>query len=172
MSRFYLKNFVWQGMRSRNECIGDADYDIAQATLDQSLHSTTVLDAIDTVLLVILVSAENVPDNLVMKLSTGRYRISAIKRSLKENVVKYLSVAHAMSGCDSTSSLFRKGKIHAFKVLDNNNDLSFLDVFKANNSRKEQIASAGEKFLLLMYNAPKTCQSLNNLRFMDMQETS
>ena len=65
-----------------SECIGDADYDIAQAALDQSLHSTTVLDATNTDILVILVSAENVPDNLVMKLSTERYRISAIKRSL------------------------------------------------------------------------------------------
>ena len=105
------------------ECIGDVDYDFAQAALDQSLHSTTVLDATDTDILVALVSTENVPDNQVMKLSTGRYRISAIKRSLKENIVKYLSVTHAMSGCDSTSSLFRKGKTHAFKVLDNENDI-------------------------------------------------
>ena len=71
------------------ECIGDADYDIAQAELDQSLYSTTVLDATDTNILVILVSAENIPDNLVMKLSTERYRISAIKiRLCKNNVNK------------------------------------------------------------------------------------
>ena len=103
---------------------------------------------------------------LTYQLYQSLQKTSAIKRSLKENVVKYISVAHARSGCDSTSSLFRKGKTHAFKVLDNDKDLPCLDVFKANNSKKEQIASSGEKFLLLMYNAHKTCQSLDNMRFL------
>lgn len=147
------------------ECEGDADYDIAEAALTQSSNNLVCLDASDTDILVKLVSAENVSENLVMKLNTGRYKIASIRRSLKQNVVKYVLVAHAMSGCDSTSALFRRGKTHAFKAIDNEKDLSFLDVFKSKDSTHDQIASAGEKFLLIVYNAPQTTQTLDDLRY-------
>ena len=94
-----------------------------------------------------VISHENVSDHLVIKLVNGRHRISDIKRNLNDNAVNYLAVVHALSGCDTTSALFRKGKIQAFKVLDNTEDLSFLDVFKTPNSTQDQIATFGEEFL-------------------------
>ena len=54
-----------------------------------------------------LISYENVSDHLVMILVNGRHRIS---ENLKDNAVKYLAVIHALSGCDTTSALFMKGK--------------------------------------------------------------
>ena len=71
-----------------------------------------------------------------------------------------------MSGCDTTSALFRRGKTFAFKVIDNDRDLSYLEVFKLKTSTYQEIASAGEKFLLNMYNAPKSTETLDDLRFM------
>ena len=164
MSRSYLKNFVFAGYEV-TECNGDADYCLAQAALDQSQHDPTVLDATDTDILVMFLTSENVSDHLVMKLRDGRNRIADIKRNLPDNVVKYLAVAHALSGCDTTSALFRRGKIQAFKVLDNTQDMSFLDVFKRPHSTPKEIAMSGERFLLLLYKAPVTCKTLDDLRF-------
>ena len=110
-------------------------------------------------------SAENVSKNLVMKLPSGRHRITDIQRGLKQNVLSHVLVAHAMSGCDTTSALFRRGKTFAFKVIDNDRDLSYLEVFKLKTSTYQEIASAGEKFLLNMYNAPKSTETLDDLRF-------
>ena len=53
----------------------------------------------------------------------------------------------------------------AFKIIDNDKDLSYLDVFKSKTSTPDQVASAGEKFLLRMYNAPKKIETLDDLRF-------
>ena len=70
-----------------------------------------------------------------------------------------------MSGCDTTSAPFRRGKALAFKVIDNEKDLSYLDVFTSPTSTPDQVASAGEKFLLSTYNAPKKAETLDDLRF-------
>ncbi len=43
--------------------------------------------------------------------------------------------------------------------------MSFLDVFKAPQANHEQIARAGEELILLLYNAPQTIKSLDDLRY-------
>ena len=148
------------------ECLGDADYDIAQAVITQaeSTNNPVVLDASDTDILAMLVADERIKENLIMKSTAGRYKIASLRRTLKPNVTKFILVAHAMSGCDTTSALFRRGKTHAFKAI-NNEDLSYLEAFKCRDSSHDLIASAGEKFLLQVYNAPSTSETLNDLRY-------
>ena len=70
-----------------------------------------------------------------------------------------------MSGCDTTSALFRRGKTQAFKVINNEEDLSYLEAFKCRESSHDLIGSAGEIFLLQVYNAPSTFKTLNDLRY-------
>ena len=131
------------------ECLGDADYDIAEAVITQgeSTNNPVVLDASDTDILAMLVADERIKENLIMKSTAGRYKIASLRRTLKPNVTKFILVAHAMSGCDTTSALFRRGKTHAFKAI-NNEDLSYLEAFKCRDSSHDLIASAGKKFLL------------------------
>ena len=51
----------------------------------------------------------------------------------------------------------------ALVVLENNK-CNFLDIYKENEASHAKIAWAGEMFLLKLYNAKKTCVSLDNLR--------
>ena len=149
------------------ECKRDADIEIAQAALSQSKHGPICLDANDTDILVMVVHAGSVSADLIMKLPSDRYRITDIKQGLKPNAVKYALVAHGMSGNDTVSALFRRGKCIAFKVIDKGtvNDLSYLDTFLSKTSSHDEVAFAGEKFLLAMYNSPKKVKTLDDLRF-------
>ena len=102
-----------------------------------------------------------------MKYTTGSYKIASLRRTLKPNVTKFILVAHAMCGYDTTSALFRRGKTHVFKAIKNEEDLSYLEVFKCKQLRHDLIASAGEKFLLQVYNAPSTSETLNDLKYVN-----
>ena len=61
--------------------------------------------------------------------------------------------------------MYKVGKKTALNVLQNK-DCKFLDIFKANDATHEQIARAGEMFVLKLYNANETCVSLDNCRFL------
>ena len=147
------------------ECIGDADYEIAAAALSQSQHGPLCLDASDTDILVMVVHAEKVSPNLIMKLPSGRYRITDIKQGLKPNVLNYLLPAHGLSDNDSVSAIFRRAKGVAFNAVEKAVDLSYLNAFISRDSSRDQIASAREKFFLALYNAPKKLKTLDDLRY-------
>ena len=55
---------------------------------------------------------------------------------------------HALSGCDTVSFLFGRGKRKAVNVLQKNDDLN-LQVFGDPEATRDQIVTAGRKFLLL-----------------------
>ena len=69
------------------ECVGDADYYIAEAAL--SLSATTehqvIIDAADTDIIAMLVSDDHARENLVLQSLQKRYRISEIKSKLTQN---------------------------------------------------------------------------------------
>ena len=50
--------------------------------------------------------------------------------------------------------------------MDNEKDMSFLNVFKAKNSSHEQIKESGERLMLIIYSAPVTADSLDELRYL------
>jgi hypothetical protein len=57
-----------------------------------------------------------------------------------------------MTGCDSTSVLFRRGKKFAFTQLRDNVELQKVaDVFNDHISNSEDVAVAGETFVMSMY---------------------
>ena len=148
------------------ECPGDADYDIAEAaiSLAASTNDPVILDASDTDILVMLIADDRTKDNLTMQ-STNRMKISNVKQKIKQNVKDHILVVHAISGCDTVSAPFGKGKTAAFKAVNNDKDLSFLNVFKCPISSHKEIAEAGEKLMLMIYNSPLTITSLDDLRY-------
>ena len=148
------------------ECTGDADTTIAEEALclSQANHHPVILDASDTDIIVMLVSDSRARDNLFVQ-TKYRYNICEIKSKLKQNVIDHLLVTHIISGCDSVSALFRRGKKFAFDAVNNDDDLSYLDIFKSRNASHPEIQAAGERFLLKIYSAPATVQTLDELRF-------
>ena len=101
------------------------------------------------------------------------YSIKNTRDNMSYTVKKYILFLHDISGCDTTSALFRQGKKKAVKIIENKGDLHpFVDLFYNINSHPEEIAEAGEKFLLQLYGAPEMIVSLDDLRYKRFQKAS
>ena len=87
-----------------------------------------------------------------------------IMEALHPNTRKHLLTAHAITGCDTVSALFKVGKKKALKVLEQY-DWQALDSFKNVDATHDEIASAGESFLLKLYKGDDTSPDLDRLRF-------
>jgi len=67
--------------------------------------------------------------------------------------------------CDTVSALYGQDKKKAFQLIQRDvNSFQFLDCFSNAESTKEEIASAGERFILQLYGAQKI-QSLDRFRY-------
>ena len=83
--------------------------------------------------------------NLYMKFDHAScYRIEKIRRALPDTFKRHILAAHALTGCDTVSALFNKGKRQVFSVLSQAGDHSYLEAFQDNQVTPEQIAEAGE----------------------------
>jgi len=81
------------------------------------------------------------------------------------HVRSFVPLVHAMTGCDMTSALYRKGKRQAMQLIMKCPDVhDDAETFSNPDSSKEAIAIAGERFLLRLYGAVND-QSLNDLRY-------
>ena len=98
------------------------------------------------------------------------YKIADFQTKLNEKQRKQLNVVHCLTGCDTTSALYGKGKQTAMKVLKELSDeaadqmSTFLAPCEDVDKKKEEISAVGELFLLKLY-ASKTATSLNKLRY-------
>ena len=72
-------------------------------------------------------------------------------------------ILHAISGFNTTSALFGQGKKKAV-LLAQVDSLDMLDVFENSGSSKDNIASAGEQFLLKLYGA-RMVDTLDKYRY-------
>ena len=90
------------------------------------------------------------------------YSIAELQ-SVHHDIRKYLLVFHALTGCDTTSGIFRHTKASSLYLVRKNAD--YLNVFKEPNSSHVVIAEAGEMFFLQMYKATSAVRSLNELRY-------
>ncbi|MES9882393.1 MAG: hypothetical protein ABW185_16095, partial [Sedimenticola sp.] len=144
----------------------DADSLIVTTALSiaRSQSKSVVVLGTDTDLLVMLVS--QITDQPQVKMlfkcnSLSLYDITEIQRSIGE-VSKHLMCIHAITG---GSALFGQGKKKAFKLLGNDSENAALDKFTSRTSTKEDVASAGEQFLLRLYGAHKA-STLDRYRYL------
>ena len=79
----------------------------------------------------------------------------------------YILFLHAISGCDTTSGFYGKGKIHAVKLFNRSEYLHDVPkIFNNPNSTSDDIERAGERFIIALYNSMKKEEnSLNKLRY-------
>ena len=159
------------GLRVKN-ADADADTLIVRTAIEQSHHKVVVVVGTDSDLLILLTQLSQ-PDNCLYFFKPGSgtipnkvYDIRRVQRNLPVGFCHNLFFLHAMTGCDTTSALFRQGKKKAFKLLLKRSDLSkCVDVFNDPSSSECSVTSAGEEFLLALYGAPKTTSSLNKHRY-------
>ena len=89
--------------------------------------------------------------------NTNRQRyipVHIISDKLGKNVCKCLPAAHALTGCDTTSGIFRIGKCTAYtKLLQNNLELTPLGSFA--NLAQNEAETVACKYAFLLYGVKK-----------------
>ena len=150
----------------------DADYLLASKIVSLAAEETlpVVLVANDTDLLVLLVKHSPPLSNVYLMKESNPvtlYKINEIQEKIPLPHRDYLLVLHCLTGCDTTSAFFRKGKRIGYNVLMKMNtlELESLKVFTQENSSKEAIAQSGEKFYIKMYGST-VAKTLDRLRYL------
>ena len=152
---------------SQSQC--DADYLTASTALAiaDNAHIPVVLVGTDTDLLILLVANASIDQYIYMQFNSEQlYKIKDMQAKLATSVKSHILIAHAITGCDTVSTLYSMGKKKIVTVLsDNDKDYSFLDVFKKFDATKDEVAHAGEKLFLALYGTNGSDDSLNKLRY-------
>lgn len=157
----------------------DADTLIAETALELSLCNTSVtVVATDTDILTILIARynQNTSNLYMLKPGSGNqspkyYNIAELQQNLGD-LKDVLLFAHAMSGCDTTSAFFRKGKVKTFQCLSKNTELrKIVSIFNNPQANPDEIASAGEAFVLNLYNKSELDVDLDELRYYMYKQT-
>lgn len=74
--------------------------------------------------------------------------------------------AHAVSGCDTTSCFFKKGKLATFKALEKDPRLrQITSIFLDPAAEKCELVKAGETFLFSLYGRHRLAKDLGQLRY-------
>lgn len=152
--KLYLQEKEIVALQARN----DADILIVDTAISQSKNKdSTVVVGDDTDLLVLLVGKQFLHKNMYM-LKPGNSRvpdkvfdINLIQKKLGP-IRETLLILHALSGCDTTSYPYRKGKKTIFNCLRKNVDLNKqLILFNNENANKQDLVKLGIKFFLCIY---------------------
>lgn len=149
----------------------DADVLIVQKAIESANSKDTVLVGDDTDLLVLLLyHLTSTSYNLFLApepKKNAKQRVWNIKQAREDLGLfscKHILFQHALMGCDTTSRLFGIGKGSILKKFKVNSSLQqAATVFDSVASTHEDIAFAGEKALVAMYNGKKD-ETLNALR--------
>ena len=150
---------------------GDADALIAATAI--SIGNKNISVAVvgsDSDLLSILI-ARGHPHTTIyfMKPQTNKnegkcFHICNIQRNLESLKDSFLFF-HAVTGCDTTSAIFNKGKQSAFKILQKDQELSkAVTAFNNSDLDPKTIIEVGERFLVRLYGG-KNNVSLDELRY-------
>ena len=141
-------------------------------------HSRVIIRCDDTDVLVLLVyySSKGMFGSSTVLLHSGhgpRERfvpVCAVAKKLGAEFCACLPACHALTGCDTTSSLYRIGKATAFNRLKTHlSGLKDMDNFRLSGNLEEAIPVA-RKYALLLYGQKKRedgspCSTLDELRY-------
>ena len=151
---------------------GDADLLIVKAAVESARTSTTVLAGDDTDLLVLLcyhASEDGYdlffrPEPKANARGARAWHVKKVKEQLGKEVCRNLLFLHAITGCDTTSRLYRVGKATALKKFENVLHLKEqANVFSC-HSAVSDVVTAGEKALVSLFRG-KPGVGLNALRY-------
>lgn len=133
-------------------------------------HDNVVIVGSNPEILIFLIAFANPNKNIFYshrsKNEDRFYSSETIQSSYPQlrNTILFL---YAATGCENTSAIFKITINKALKtVLKTDSTLEcWIAFFYKPSARPDEIAEAGEKFLLELYNAPKKISNLNKLRY-------
>ena len=149
---------------------GDADCLIVKTALEKAAKTQTAVVGEDTDLLVLLLFHVNLEHRNVFFTSSSKksgakvWDIKVVQDAFGARVCQNILFAHAVGGCDTTSSLFTIGKsLPLRKVQKSQVFQECAQIFTTTRSSREEIIAAGEKALVVLYGG-KTDDTLDTLR--------
>lgn len=170
--------FHKQGIETHT-AVDDADVLIIQTAISEADQHESVVVVGQDVDLLTLITALTPEDKNVLMLKEAQGNIprkvyssqeiqqSNVLRNIKESVM----FAHSFSGCDTTSSFYGQGKMKAVSLLNKYDHFQdIVAVFNNPLSTHDEVAAAGEKFILALYNAPSTERDLNHYRYISFNK--
>src|SRR6218665_2558434 len=89
--------------------------------------------------------------------------VRSVHESLGDKAACQLLLAHAMTSCDTTSSLFGHGKSNVSCALAKCDD-SDIDTLGSPSASRQQVVEAGQRVMSLLFGG-KALDSLNHLRY-------
>ena len=128
----------------------DADYLICNSriiTLAEDYEDRFVVIAGNNTDLLTILIEKSIPNIHLLFQRDAVYNVQSIKDELGVSVSTHLLVAHATTGCDTSSAMHNKRKGAPMRELKAQ-DCRFLEVLKSVNASYEEIACAGEEFIL------------------------
>lgn len=156
------------------QAVSDADVLIVNSAIELSHQDKNViLIGEDTDLLVILAVLSD-PNRSITFRKPGKgfkpdtdYISNQIQNALG-NLRDHVLFLHAVTGCDTTSAPYRQGKKKAFKLLKQNAALrNTVNIFNSSTASHEEIATAGEDFMLKLYGCKGSSNSLDQYRYQE-----
>jgi hypothetical protein len=157
----------------------DADTLIVTTAIHQLKTSNVTLYGDDTDLLALLLhKSEEIlttSHTLVMQSKVSRWEIKPLIAKLQGRpYLKRILALHALSGCDTTSRIFGKGKEKFMNISDQKIEFwQAVDRFYTPDCRKADIVKAGERILLVLYGSDLTTDiNLDSMRIATYQGKS
>lgn len=150
----------------------DADTIIVREAIQLAQQSECVVIVGEDIDLLVLLTAFAPNSNTIYFLKPGKGQSSSTLYSPFN--FKYSSIVksnilflHALSGCDSTSAIFRQGKMKFVKFLEKYSHLQQVaNVFNNQHATPDEVSAAGQKFIAILYNAQyDETITLNKLRY-------
>ncbi|KAE8747077.1 hypothetical protein FOCC_FOCC006215, partial [Frankliniella occidentalis] len=147
----------------------DADTLIVEKALERASSHPVAVAANDTDILALLVQRMLPKSPIYMHCpgTSGRpdkvYDIKKVQAALGP-LQEVILAMHALTGCDTTSAMFGRGKVGITKLLPTKEDLiKCVALFNDPDANLEEIVEAGEKVISAVYGNQN--KSLNELRF-------
>jgi hypothetical protein len=169
-----LTTYLTQNGCKVKQAINDADTLIVDTAVKAASEKPVTVVATDTdVFIMLLYHMPKCVHDVCMQSETAssqrhQVTITSIRRvynHLGGTVVKQLLFIHALSGCDTTSSMFGLGKATSYKKITRRGELaSQIDVFGNLEASHSQITEAGMPVLAMLYGGNLT-DSLDHLRY-------
>lgn len=124
--------------------------------------TNTIIVVGEDVDLLVLLAARTPTEKTIFFLKPGKAQHQSeiyTPKSLLSSFAKsqnHILFLHAITGCDTTSAFYRRGKKTVFKMFEKQNLVECAEVFQNCNSTQHEIITSGIRFLLSMYGAKKT----------------
>lgn len=165
-----LKQKMEQAAIEVKQAEEDADVLIVNTAISLAATFKNVFVVGEDIDLLVLLTALSPPQSNIYLLKPGRGKTA--ERQYSTNSFKYKKASnniiflHAFSGCDTTSSLFNKGKMKLCSLVEKNAQLdAIIGVYKDKEARAEEIEDAGARFLVTLYGGDMDKESLEDIRY-------